>query len=138
MYLQEMLLSLTNESLKWGLKINKKKVMVFSKNKIPPVCNLYLDNEKLDEVTELDYLGSMLTSDARCNKKIRRWIAMAKKSFTDKNAFWQILKFPLKPRKDLLKATSGQSCCTAVSRGCWTVRKRKGWNLLKCGFTAEC
>ena len=47
--LQEMLISLKNESEVRGLHINKKKtrLMVFSKSKTIPTCNIYLENEKI-------------------------------------------------------------------------------------------
>ena len=71
--LQEMLISLKNESEVRGLHINKKKtrLMVFSKSKTIPTCNIYLENEKIKQVQEFEYLGSMITSDVRCDQDHR-------------------------------------------------------------------
>ena len=47
---------------------------------IPP-CNISLDNKKIEQVSQFDYLGSLITSDVRSEKEIKRRIAIAKKAF---------------------------------------------------------
>ena len=62
--------------------------MVFSKRKTIPTCNIYLENEKIKQVQEFKYLGSMITSDVRCDQDIKCRIAIAKKTFMEeKNIF---------------------------------------------------
>jgi len=76
----ENLYILKEESETRGLNINKKKtkLMVFSKNKIPPKCKSTLDDEEL-QVENFSYLGSILTQDCRCSSDIKTRIALAKK-----------------------------------------------------------
>ena len=85
-----------------GLEINCKKTfcMVVSKERQPPTCNLICNGTGIEQVNSFNYLGSMLTSDGRCEKEIRRRIEMAKTSF---NRMSPVLKdrklsIPLKVR----------------------------------------
>ena len=100
--LQEMLVSLKKESKVGGLNINKKKtkLMVFSKNRNIPICNIYLYNEKIEQIREFEYLGNMIISDVRCDKDIKRRIAIAKKKFMERKAFLRTLKYLLKREND--------------------------------------
>ena len=84
--LQLMLTSLHEESQKRGLNINRKKtkIMVVSKKKDNPKVKIYINNEELEQIEQFNYLGSLITSDCRCDSEIKRRIAMAKKSFVDK------------------------------------------------------
>src|SRR5678815_731101 len=74
---------------KRGLKVNvdKSKVMVVSGDS--PQCEVMLDGEQLEQVSEFDYLGYMLdekgTDDAECSRKVvnDRKVACAIKSLVD-------------------------------------------------------
>ena len=74
--LKQLLTKLKQESEKMGLNINKKKteVQVISKRKTMPICNIELDGQQKEKVSQFDYLGSMITSDCKCNKEINRRI----------------------------------------------------------------
>ena len=74
--------------------------MIFSKNRNIPTCNIYLDNEKIKQVQEFEYLGSMITSDVRRDKDIRSRIAIAKKNLGKRKAFLQTPKYLLKKEND--------------------------------------
>ena len=84
---QNLLESLNGESEKRGLTINKKKtkIMVFSKRKETPTSSDKLNNITIEQVESFNYLGSLLTSDCKCDREIRR-IALAKKSFMNKKS----------------------------------------------------
>ena len=103
--LQEMIVSLKNESEVRGLNINKQKtkLMVFSKSRNVPTCNIYLDNEKIKQVQEFEYLGSIITSDVKCDKDIKRRIAIAKKKFIEKKSILTNSKVSIETRKRFLK-----------------------------------
>ncbi|XP_069992308.1 uncharacterized protein [Penaeus vannamei] len=68
--LESLLYILKEESETRDLNINKKKtkLMVFSKNKIPPKCKSTLDDGELQQVENFSYLGSM--SSTFTNKKL--------------------------------------------------------------------
>ena len=86
--LQTMLTSLNEESRIRGLNINRKKtkIMVISKKKENPKIKICINNEELVQVEQFEYLGSMITSDCRCDKEIKRRIALAKKAFMEKKS----------------------------------------------------
>ena len=58
--------------------------MVLSKLITTPTCHIN-DGNILEQVQSFIYLGSFISSDARCEKEIRRRIGIAKSSFTTMN-----------------------------------------------------
>ena len=62
------------------INLKKTKVMVFTKGQ-PKKVSIWLRNTELEQVHEFCYLGSLLTEDARCDKEIKKRIAMAKAAF---------------------------------------------------------
>ena len=89
--LQALLDKLAAESTTMGLSINPKKTecMVISKSHVIPVCNIFLDNIQIKQVNRFVYLGSLITSDGKCDEEIKRRIGMAKDAF---NKMDKILK----------------------------------------------
>ena len=79
--LQRLLNVVVKESERMGLEINytKTKCLVVSK-KSSPKCNLKLKEQIIKQVSSFNYLGSMITEDARC--EIKRRIALAKSAFS--------------------------------------------------------
>ena len=59
--------------------------MVFSKSITTPTCHIDVHGNILEHVQSFIYLGSLFSSDARCEKEIRRRIGIAKSSFTSMN-----------------------------------------------------
>jgi hypothetical protein len=47
-----------------------------------------IHQKQLGNVEYLNYLGSMITNDAKCTHEIKSRIAMAKASFNKKNVFF--------------------------------------------------
>jgi hypothetical protein len=61
-----------------------------------------IDQKQLENVEYFNYLGSMITSDARCTREIKSRIAIAKTAFKKKkNLFTSKLELNL--RKKLVK-----------------------------------
>ena len=81
--LQNLLNSVVTESELKGLTLNRKKsvCMVFSKSTVQPSCNITVNGEKINQVEQFSYLGSLVTHDGRCDKEIRRRIGIAKSVF---------------------------------------------------------
>ena len=100
-----MIVSLKNECEVRGLNINKQKTksMVFSNRRNVPTCNIYLDNEKIKQVQEFEYLGSIITSDVKCDKDVKRRIAIAEKKFIEKKSIFTNSKVSIEMRKWFLK-----------------------------------
>jgi len=74
--------ALERTSEEYGMHINlkKTKVMMFTKGQ-PRKVSIWLRNTELEQVQEFCYLGSLLTEDVRCDKEIKKRIAMAKAAF---------------------------------------------------------
>ena len=53
--------------------------MVISKKKESPKCHLVVDEQSIKQVKQFSYLGSILTSNGRCDTDIKQRIRMAKK-----------------------------------------------------------
>ena len=77
--------------------------MVVSKERQPPTCNLICNGTGIEQVNSFNYLGSMLTSDGRCGKEIRRRIGMAKTSFNQMLPVIKDRKLPIPLKVRLLK-----------------------------------
>ena len=60
------------------------------------------DNEKIKQVQEIEYLGSMKTCDFRCDKDIKRRVAVGKEKFIEKKHFDE-LQISIETRKRFLK-----------------------------------
>ena len=77
--------TINKEIEKIGLSLNKKKteVMVVSKKAEIPKCKITLGKETLNQVDTFKYLGSLITSDGKCEKDIKARIAMARTAFTE-------------------------------------------------------
>ena len=80
--LQQMMEHLERTSKEYGMKINSKKtkVMKISRKKKTTV-RIIINGERIEQVEEFCYLGSVVTTDAKCHSEIRRRIAMGKEAF---------------------------------------------------------
>ncbi len=80
--LQELLDKVVEESETKGLSINCKKTvcMVVSK-KGSPRCDLRIGDASIQQAEKFKYLGSVITSDGRCDTEIKKRIALAKDTF---------------------------------------------------------
>jgi len=48
--------------------------MVISKSLNTPPCNVTVNGDKLEQVDQFSYLGSLITQDSRCDKEIKRGV----------------------------------------------------------------
>ena len=52
--------------------------MTISKESISPMCNIEIDRIVIKQVDKFEYLGSLITSDAKSDQDIKRRIGIAK------------------------------------------------------------
>ena len=78
--LQNVITLIADESRKFGLEINKRKTfcMTISKRNVSPKCKLEIDGIEIKHVDKFEYLGSLITSDAKSDQEIKRRIGIAK------------------------------------------------------------
>ena len=89
--LQNLLNTCIEASKRYGLSMNNKKtyVMTVSKKQEDPRCNIVAEGQQLTQVSQVKYLGCLVTSDARTTKEVKTRIAQAKEAF---NQLLKILK----------------------------------------------
>ena len=82
--LQRLINVVLTKSEEKGLYLNSVKsfAMVFSKASQIPTCNINVHGKILEQVHSFVYLESLITSDAGCEKEIRRRIGLANSAFT--------------------------------------------------------
>jgi len=104
--LQHIVDRIVSTSDRFGLSLNVKKTfcMVISKKKESPKCHLVVDDQSIKQVKQFSYLGSILTSNGRCDTEIKQRIRMAKKSFRDQMNMLANRKIKLDTRKRILKS----------------------------------
>ena len=56
--------------------------MTISKRNVSPKCKLEFDGIEIKQVNKFEYLGSLITSDAKSDQEIKRRIGIAKTAFT--------------------------------------------------------
>ena len=97
--LQKLLDVVVRESELKGLSINCKKTecMVVSKKKDIPRCSLKVKDQIIKQVSAFNYLGSIITEDARCMKEIKG-IVLAKSAFSKLNNILRNTSFSMRTR----------------------------------------
>ena len=79
---------LNNVSKEYGMKINIKKTKVMRVSKQGGGnLHIVLDEERIKQVTQYCYLGSLITDNGSCSKEIRARTAMAKTAFNRRKEF---------------------------------------------------
>jgi hypothetical protein len=88
------------DAIEWKLMWKKTKVMGTSRQPTP--IQILIDQKQPENVEYFNYLGSMLTSDARGTREIKSRIATAKSAFNKKKILFAS-KLDLNVRKKLVK-----------------------------------
>ncbi len=76
--LEKMLKDLNEGEKKAGLNINLEKTKILSRNR---ETDILLDNQKLEKVEEIVYLGQLVSFEKRTNKEINRRIGITWREF---------------------------------------------------------
>ena len=81
--LQDLVDAANTASEEKGLKINKSKTecVTITMGSEPVACAIHVNQHQIKQVDEFEYLGSILTKDARCKREIVRRIGIAKTEF---------------------------------------------------------
>ena len=88
--LQQLIDTVVEESEAKGLFLNSAKsfTMVFSKSEVGHTCKITVHGNTLEQVDRFVYLGSLFTSDGRCEQDVRQRIAFTSLEKVLKN--WNI------------------------------------------------
>jgi len=56
--------------------------MVISKSLNTLPCNVAVNGDKLEQVDQFSYRGSLITQDGRCDKEVKHRVGISKKTVT--------------------------------------------------------
>ena len=122
--LKNLLMKVKEESEKVALKlffklnIQKTKTMASS-----PITSSKIDGETMETLTDFIFLGSKITADGDCNRKIKRCFLLGRKAVSNLNSILKSRDTTLPTKFCLFKAM----VFPVVMYGCesWTVKKVK-------------
>jgi hypothetical protein len=66
------------------MEMNVEKPQIFRISRQPSPVQIMIDQKQFENMGYFNYLGSMITNDARCTREIKSNIAMAKVAFNKK------------------------------------------------------
>ena len=78
--LKSLLMKVTEESEKVGLKLNIQKTKIMTSG---PISSRQIDGETVDTVSDFILLGSKITADGDCSHEIRRRLLLGRKVMTN-------------------------------------------------------
>jgi hypothetical protein len=101
------------------MEINVEKTKTMRISRQPTPLQIKINKKPVKNVEEFNYLGSMITNDARCTREIKARIAMAKSAFNKKTLFTS--KLVLELRKKLVKCYIWSTALYGAET--WTLQK---------------
>ena len=90
------------KSEKVGLKINIQKAKIMASG---PITSLQIDEEEMETVTDLIFLGSRITVDGNCSHKIKRHLLLGRTVMTNLDSVFKSRDIPLPTKVHIVKAT---------------------------------
>jgi hypothetical protein len=66
---------------RYGMEMNVEKTKVMKISRQPYTIQIMTDQKQLENVKYFNYLGRMITNDAKCTREIKSRIAMVKAAF---------------------------------------------------------
>ena len=121
------LFKVKEKSEKAGLKLNIQKTMIMASGLN---TSWHTDGERMETVTDFNFLGSKITADGDCSHEIKRRLLLGRKAMTDLDSILKSRDITLPTKVHLVKAM----VFSVVMYGCesWTTRKlsAKEWMLL--------
>ena len=78
--LKSLLMKVKEESKKVGLKLNSQKTKVMASG---PITSWEMDGERVEPVSDFNFLGSRITADDDCSHEIKRHLLLGRKVMTN-------------------------------------------------------
>ena len=116
--LKLLLMKVTEESEKAGLKLNIQKTNIMVSG---PITSWERDEETVETVSDFIFLGSKITADGDCSHEIKRSLLLGRKVMTNRDSILKSRDITLPTKVRLVKAM----VFPVVMYGCesWTVKK---------------
>ena len=116
--LKSLLMKVTEESEKVGLKLNIQKTKIMASG---PITSWEIDGETVEIVPDFIFLGSKITADGDCSHEIKRRLHLRRKIMTNLDSILKSRDISLSTKVCLVKAM----VFPIVMYGCesWTITK---------------
>ena len=116
--LKSLLMKVTEESEKVGLKLNIQKMKIMASG---PITSWEIDGETVETVSAFILGGSKITADGACSHEIKRRLLLGRKVMTNLHSIFKSRDITLPTKVRLVKAM----VFPVVMYGCdsWTVKK---------------
>ena len=84
-----------------------------------PITSLQIDEEEMETMTDLIFLGSRITVDGNCSHKIKRHLLLGRTVMTNLDSVFKSRDIPLPTKVHIVKAT----VFPVIMYGCesWTI-----------------
>ena len=116
--LKSLLMKVTEESEKVGLKLNIQKTNIMASG---PIISWQIDGETMDTVRDFIFLGSKIIADGDCSHEIKRNLLFGRKVMTNLDSIFKSRDITLPTKVHLVEAM----IFAVVMYGCesWTIKK---------------
>ena len=113
-----LLMKVTEESEKVGLKLNIQKTKIMASG---PITSWQIDGETVEMVADFIFLGSKITEDGDCSHEIKRRLLLGRKVMANLDSILKSRDITLSKNVHLVKAI----VFPVVMYGCenWTIKK---------------
>ena len=122
--LKSFLMKVKKEREKADLKLNIQKTKIMASG---PITSWQINEETLETVTDLIFLGSKTTADGDCRHEIKRHFLLERKAMTNLDSILKSRDITLSTKIHLVKAM----VFPVVMYGCesWTIKKAEHWRI---------
>ena len=116
--LKSLLMKVKAESEKVGLKLSIQKTKITASG---PITSWEIDEETVETVSDLIFLGSKITADGDCSHEIKRRLLLGRKDMTNLDSIFKNRDIPLPTKLHLVKAMVSP----VVMYGCetWSIKQ---------------
>ena len=128
--LKSLLMKVTEESEKFGLKLNIQKTKIMASG---PITSWQIDGETMETVEDFIFLGSKITVDSDCSHEIKRCLHLGRKAMTNLNSVLKSRDMTLPAKFRLVKAMVlpvviyGYKSCTIKNAECQIIDASELW-----------
>ena len=99
--LKSLLMKVTEESEKFGLKLNIQKTKIMASG---PITSWQIDGETMETVEDFIFLGSKITADDDCSHEIKRYLLLGREAMTKLDSILKSRDITLPTKVHLAKA----------------------------------
>ena len=76
------------ESEAMGLRLNVAKTKIMIIGGVQPTDPLMVDGKEVEQITQFNFLGALITTDGSCKQEIRRRLTMARSAMANLSTIW--------------------------------------------------